>query len=165
MSDSVLDIKKDNKFGQLKAILYLLQTNLEDFKDEVDSSYELLKIGKKTPLSKKIEQKIDDPIKDIFEFTSKLDNQVDSFLDQIIRSFFNKNSNLIFKAFKTNNCINDLHYSIVLKKDSIEIRTKMFTFLDNFDVMDISKKHPIYFQFIPKELMCKINFYEEIKLD
>ena len=87
MSDSVLDIKKDNKLGQLKAILYLLQTNLEEFKDEVDSSYELLKIGEKTSLSKKIEQKMDNPVKDIFEFSSKIDNQVNYILDKVIRGF------------------------------------------------------------------------------
>ena len=165
MSDSVLDIKKDNKLGQLKAILYLLQTNLEEFKDEVDSSYELLKIGERTSLSKKIEQKMDNPVKDIFEFSSTIDNQVNYILDKVIRGFFKKNSKLIDKAFKTKANQNDLHYSIVLKNDNLDNRNKLFSFLDNFDLMDISQKHPIYFQFIPKKLIDKINYNEEIKFE
>jgi len=165
MSDSVLDIKKDNKLGQLKAILYLLQTNLEEFKDEVDSSYELLKIGEKTSLSKKIEQKMDNPVKDIFEFSSKIDNQVNYILDKVIRGFLKKNSKLVDQAFKTKANQNDLHYSIVLKNDNLDNRNKLFSFLDNFDLMDISQKHPIYFQFIPKKLISKINYNEEIKFE
>lgn len=165
MSDSVLDIKKDSKLGQLKAILYLLQTNLEDFKDEVDSSYELLKVGERTALSKKIEQKIENPIQDIFEFSSKIDLQVNAIIDKVIKSFFKKNAKIIDSAFKTKESLNDLHYSIVLKEDNIDNRTKLFSFLDNFDLMDISQKHPVYFQFIPKKLIDKINYKEEIKLD
>lgn len=165
MSDSILDIKKDNKLGQLKAILYLLQTNLEDFKDEVDSSYELLKIGEKTNFSKKIEQKIDNPIKDIFEFSSKIDNQVNSILDKVVRGFLQKNSSIIYKAFKTKENQDDLHYSIVLKDDTINNRTKLFSFLDNFDLIEISQKHPIYFQFIPRKLIDKINYNEEIEFE
>ncbi|MGM0582474.1 MAG: hypothetical protein ACQETL_17480 [Bacteroidota bacterium] len=165
MSDSVLDIKKDNKLGQLKAILYLLQTNLEDFKDEVDSSYELLKVGERTALSKKIEQKIDNPINDIFEFSSKIDLQVNQIIDKVIRSFFKKNAKIIDRAFKTKESLNDLHYSIILKDDNLDNRTKLFSFLDNFDLMDISQKHPVYFQFIPKKLIDKINYNEEIKFE
>ena len=165
MSDSALDTKNDNKLQQLKAILYLLQTNLEEFKDEVDSSYELLKIGEKTSLSKKLEQKIDNPINDIFEFSSEIDYQVNYILDKVVRGFLKKNSNVIDKAFKTKENHYDLHYSIVLKEDNINNRTKMFSFLDKFDVMDISQKHPIYFQFIPKQFIDKINYQEEINLE
>lgn len=164
MSSSVLNTKEDSKLNQLKAILYLLQTNLEEFKDEVDSSYELLKIGKKTNLSKKIEQKIDNPISDLFEFSSKVDNQLSEVIDKIIRSFFKKNTSIIDRAFKTNSSALDLHYSIVLKEDNLENRTKLFSFLENFDIIDSPQKHPIYFQFIPQNLVDKIHFQEEIKV-
>jgi hypothetical protein len=137
---------------------------LEEFRNEVDSSYELLKIGEKTSLSQKIESKIDNPIKDVFEFSSKIDNQVDYIIDKIIRGFFKKNAFLIEKAYKTKQSLNDLHYSIVLKNDTLDNRTKLFSFLDNFDLMDISQKHPIYFQFIPESLSEKINYNEEIEL-
>lgn len=165
MDDSVLDIKKDNKLGQLKAILYLLQTNLEELKDEVDSSYELLKIGEKTSFSEKLLKKIDNPIKDIFEFSSNIDDQVDYILDRVVRGYLKKKHDIIDRAFKTKESINDLHYSIVLKEDNTENRMAIFSFLNNFDLMDITEKHPIYFQFIPRKLIDKINYSEEVKFE
>ena len=65
MNDSTLHIDKDKKLGQLKDILHLLQTNLEEFREEVDSSYELLKIGERTTLSKKLEKKLNNPVTDL----------------------------------------------------------------------------------------------------
>lgn len=61
--------------------------------------------------------------------------------------------------------MNDLHYSIVLKDDNINIRTDFFSFLEKFDLMNISQKHPVYFQFIPEKLINKISYNEEIKFD
>ena len=72
MSNNTINIENDSKLSQLKALLYLLQTNLEEFKDDVDASYELLKIGEKTELSRKLEKKIDNPIGDIFQFSNKI---------------------------------------------------------------------------------------------
>ena len=108
---------------------------------------------------------MDNPVKDIFEFSSKIDNQVNYILDKVIRGFLKKNSKLVDQAFKTKANQNDLHYSIVLKNDNLDNRNKLFSFLDNFDLMDISQKHPIYFQFIPKKLISKINYNEEIKFE
>ena len=47
------DLNIDSKYNQIQAILFLLQENLDEFKDEVDRSYELLKIGELTNLAKK----------------------------------------------------------------------------------------------------------------
>ncbi len=154
----------DNKIGQLKAIFYLLQTNLEEFKDEVDSSYELLKLGEKTNLSKHIEDTIEDPLNSIFGISNEIDIQIKLMIDRIIKSFLNKNAGIIKEAFKTKTLLNDLHYSIVLKEDNISNRSKIFEFLDKFDLLDISKKYPVYFQFVPVELIGKISTIEKLKI-
>ncbi|MHB8261751.1 MAG: hypothetical protein ACYDCN_13075 [Bacteroidia bacterium] len=161
------DIKTsvDHKVGQLKAILYLLQTNLEEFKDEVDRSYELIKIGEKTDLSKKIETTIDDPINSIFKLSSNIDNQIKEIVDRIVKAFLKHNSSIIHGAYKTQTSLNDLHYSIVLKKDDMDNRNKIFDFFDKFDLLDISNKYPVYFQFVPSELIGKINITEEVKFE
>ncbi|RYM32098.1 hypothetical protein ERX46_15560 [Brumimicrobium glaciale] len=165
MDNQTLDIKKDNKLSQLKAILYLLQTNLEEFKEEVDASYALLTLGEKTPLAKKLEKKIQDPINDIFQFSNKIDSQVNQILDTIIRGYFKKNHSSIKKVFKTRKSLNDLHYSIVLKEDNVKSRDVFFEFLNTIDLANISQKHNVYFQFIPSELVDKIKFDEEIKFE
>ncbi len=165
MNSTVLDTKNDNKLGQLKAILYLLQTNLEEFKDEVEASYELLKIGQKTTLSKKLEKTIENPISEIFQFSNKIDTQVDFILDKMIRGYLKKNNTVIEKAFKTRENLNDLHYSIVLKEDNTHNRSVFFDFLNKIDVANISQKHNVYFQFIPSKLVDKIKFNEELNLN
>ena len=165
MNSPTLDIKSDSKLGQLKAILYLLQTNLEEFKDEVDASYALLSIGEKTPLSKKLEKTLENPVKDIFQFSNKIDNQVNQILDKIIRGYFKKNYFALEKVFKTRESLNDLHYSIVLKDDNIKNRDIFFEFLNKIDLANISQKHNVYFQFIPSQLVDKIKFNEEIKFE
>ena len=164
MNNNTINIENDSKLSQLKALLYLLQTNLEEFKDDVDASYELLKIGEKTELSRKLEKKIDNPIGEIFQFSNKIDLQVSQILDKIIKGYFQKNNNLIFKAFKTRKNITDLHYSIVLKSDNIENREVFFDFLNKLDLANINQKHNVYFQFIPAKLIDKINFSEELTI-
>lgn len=155
----------DHKVGQLKAILYLLQTNLDEFKDEVDRSYELLKIGEKTDLSKKIENTIEDPISSIFNLSSTIDNQLKEIVDRIVKAFLKYNSQIIQGAYRTKTSLNDLHYSIVLKNDTIDNRNKIVNFFDKFDLLDISTKYPVYFQFVPIELIGRILVSESVKLE
>ncbi|MCG8698102.1 MAG: hypothetical protein MI922_08615 [Bacteroidales bacterium] len=152
------DIKEgvDQKVGQLKAILYLLQTNLEDFSKEVDRSYELLKVGEKTDLSKQIEDTLDNPLNSIFNLSADIDNNVKGIVHKIASSFIKKNADIINSAFKTKTTMDDLHYSIVLKEDNMDNRNKIFDFFDKYDLLDISSKYPVYFQFVPIELKDKI---------
>jgi len=157
-------IQADNRVGQLQAILYLLQTNLEEFSDEVDRSYELLKIGEKTDLSNKIEDSIDDPLTSIFKMTSNIDDQVKEIVNRIAESFLKQNSEIIQSAFRTKTSLNDLHYSIVLKTDNMYNRNKIFDFFDKFDLLEISRKYPVYFQFVPEELAEKMHVYETVNL-
>jgi hypothetical protein len=153
----------DHKAGQLKAILYLLQTNLEEFKEEVDRSYELIKIGEKTDLSKKIENNIDDPINSIFNLSNNIDNQIKLIVDRMVKGFLNHHSNIIKEAFRTKTSLQDLHYSIVLKADTLETRNTILDFFDQFDLLDIAVKYPVLFQFVPENLISKIETTEVIK--
>lgn len=164
MDNSTININNDSKLSQLKALLYLLQTNLEEFKNDVDASYELLKIGEKTELSKKLEQKIDNPIGDLFQFYNKIDIQVSQILQKIIFEYFKKNKERIEKVFKTNESLTDLHYSIVLKDDNIENRTYFFEFLNKLDLENLSLKHKILFQFIPAQIADKVKFSQELTI-
>jgi hypothetical protein len=164
MSTQTLDIKNESKLGQLKAILYLLQTNLEEFKDEVDASYALLDLSESTPLSEKLEKTLENPIRDIFQFSNKIDTQVNQILDKIVRANFKKNYALLEKVFKTRANENDLHYCLVLKEDNSANRAVFFDFLNAIDLANISENHIVYFQFVPSQLVDKIKFNEEIKL-
>jgi len=164
MAKILVNTKTENNLGKLRGILYKLQVDLEEFKNEVDSSYALLEIGEKSELSKKLEKSLENPIKDMFKFSSKIDNQVTYILDKVVRVCFKNNKLILEKVFKTRDGINDLHYSIVLKEDNSKNRDIFFSFLNQLDLTDISQKDKIYFQFIPSQLVNKIKFSEEINI-
>jgi hypothetical protein len=153
------------KLGQLKAILYLLQTNLEEFKDEVDRSYELLQIGELTQLTKQIEGSLSNPLSNLSQVSANLDQQVKSLVDMYVKSFLRKNKSLLHAAYRSKTNLNELHYSIVLKDDNLASRNQVFAFLDKYDLIEISAKYPVYFQFVPFELSEKVNFSEQLNFD
>ena len=162
------DIKSttdQNVLGNLRAILYLLQTHLEEFKDEVDRSYALLQVGEMTELSKHIEETLNNPFENVYQVSSNIDEQVKYIVDKFVKSFLRFNKSIIHTAFRSTTILNDLHYSIVLQEDNIENRSRIFEFLDKFDSQDIATRYPVYIQFVPVELMDKVKFNEEIKLD
>lgn len=154
---------EDSKLGQLTAIFYLLQANLEQMQDEVDRSYELLKIGEKTDFSKKIEKSLNNPIEHILLSSSKFKSQVDLLLDKIVLAFFIHQKDKIYAVYRGINTIEGLNYSIVLEEDTIENRTLLFSFFDIFNDIENTSNHNIYFQFIPKKFADKIS--NSIKLE
>lgn len=164
MSKVVINTKTDNNLGILRGILFKLQLDLDEFKNEVDKSYALLEIGEKTTLSQKLERTIENPIKDIFNFSNKIDNQVSFILDKIIRGFFKNNKNVLNRVYKTREGLKDLHYSIILKCDDIKNREIFFDFLNQLNLAEITQTEKIYFQFIPIHLADKVSFDEEINI-
>ncbi len=163
-SDQFTKTAVDSRASQLKAILYLLQTNLEEFRDEVERGYELLNVGEKTELSKEIENSIEDPLTSIFRITSNIDHQVKEIVDRIVKSFLRNNAPIILKAYRARSSMNDLHYSIVLKNDNINNRSRIFDFFDKYDLLEISSKYPVYFQFVPVEFADKMHISESLNL-
>lgn len=155
----------DSKAGQLKAILYLLQTNLEEFKEEVDRSYELLKVGERTDLTKHIEGVLTNPVDSVFNASKNIDSQIKHIVDIIVKSFLVRNKELVSVAYRSKTNLNDLHYSIVLKEDNMDNRNKIFDFFDKYDLLELANRYPVYFQFVPAEFIAKMNLSEELKLD
>ena len=164
MVKTIVNTKTDNNLEKLKGVLFKMQLDLDDLKNEVDKSYALLEIGEKTSLTKKLEQSFENPIKDIFNFSNRIDNKVNFILDKVIRGFFKHNKINIEKVYKTRKGLNDLHYSIILKKDSTKERDLFFNFINQLNLTDIHQTDNIFFQFIPQELMNRVSFDEEINI-
>lgn len=133
-----ISAKADQKQEQLRAILYLLQSNLEEFTAVKDFDF-------------------------IFKISDTLDNQVKTILDKFIKSFLQKHKTIIASAYRSKTSLNDLHYSIVLQEDTVENRKEIFAFFEKYDLLDISTKYPVYFQFVPVELVDKIRYTEALK--
>ena len=157
-----INLASEKKLQQLKHILYLLQSNLEEFKDEVDRSYALLQIGEKTEFTKSLEKWLSDPLGDFSNISDKIDQEVKGILKSMAKNFFNHNKSLVEKVLISYTSLNHLHFSIVLKEDNIDNRNAIFEFLNRYDLLDMANKYPVYFQFIPTELAHKINSIEEL---
>ena len=165
MAGTTINTASDSKLEQLRAILYLLQTHLEDFKGEVDRSYDLLSVGEKTELSKQIENTISNPMAGVFKISSNIDAQVKDIIDKFVRAFLQSKKSIIKEAFKSKTSLNDLHYSIVLTDDNIHNRMTIFHFFEKFDLFDIASKYPVYIQFVPEELVSKIKQAEKLEFE
>ena len=153
-----------NKLSQIKAILYLLQSNLDELKEEVDRSYELLKIGEMTELTKKIEETLTNPVDSAFQVSESIDVQVKGIVDILVKSFFHTNKQFIKTAYRSKTPFNDLHYCVVLNDDNIDNRGIIFEYFDKYDLLEIAHRFPVFFQFVPAELEEKILYAEKINL-
>jgi hypothetical protein len=149
---------------EIQSILYLLQESIERLKNEADRSYALFEVGTKTPLTKKIEDFVKNPLKGIIESSSTIDIQVKSLISRLVEQFFISKNDILRNVFLTKNPTNDLHYSIVLKNDTIENRASIFLFFELYNQLDMYYRYPIFFQFVPEGLLDKINITSEINL-
>jgi len=150
--------------GNLKAILYLLQNNLEEFGREVNSSYELLKLGEKTKLTEAIEHALNDPMGNINNISLEIDQQIKNMLDIFVGSFFNFKKEIVHSAYRNDDSGTNLTYYIVLKVDNYETRDSMFDFFDKYDEYEISYRYKIFFQFVPIEFESKIRAKHKLQL-
>ncbi len=157
-------VQSDSKVKEIQSILYLLQESLERLKDEADRSYELFKVGEKTPLTEHIERFLNDPLRGVIQSSSTIDKQVRGLISRIVEQFFVGKNELIRNVCLTKNANNDLHYSIVLKSDTIENRASIFEFFELYNKLDIYSRYPVFFQFVPIELMGEISSASEINI-
>jgi hypothetical protein len=155
---------EDKKVKNLTAILYLLQSNLEEFVGEVDKGYQLFtQVGEKTELVQSIEKLLDNPMGNLSDLSDKIDGHIRFIVDKTVRGFFHKKKELIELVLISTTPSNQLHYSIVLKDDNMTNRLQIFDFLNFYDSISISTKYPIYFQFVPIELVDKIRHTDALR--
>lgn len=158
-----IQVKKDEKSKIIHEILYKLDTELNNFLNEVQKSYALYKVGEKTDIVKEIEKIIDDPLDNLIEISDDIDNKIVFFIDAIVNKYFNQNKKFINKAFKLNTLNkNQLFYIIVLKKDTTDNRQKLFDFLDDYELTRFANKYKIDFKFIDEDLVSGFNIEKNI---
>lgn len=114
---------------------------------------------------KKILPDSDDPFSSIVKFTSAFDSEVSSVLERGVVKFLSSKRKLVKEAWRSNIDSHNLHYCIVLKNDSIKAENEVDDFVDNYEALDISKKYPIQFFFVPEKFIPKMNLLYKLDLD
>lgn len=143
---------------RLHKFFYLLQDDLEKFKNEVEKSYELFKVGEKTALTEAIEDHVKNPTKGFFANANEVTKVAMSVINGWVTIHFKKNSDILSKAVHyQKNADGGLYYYVALKKDTSENRRRILEFFDRYDVTGLSFRYPVFIQFVPKDLIAKIN--------
>jgi hypothetical protein len=91
--EKATDEKKKDE--QIKAILFLLETHLQDQLDEVQKSNALIELGAKTALIKELEKDIEDPFQNVMNVALSVNRTALSLLHHVFKSHLLKNANLV----------------------------------------------------------------------
>ncbi len=161
------DKKEQVNSERIKSILFLLESFLDDYKNEIQNSSALLDVDIKTELSKKIENTLNNPLHGIYNVSLEIDNQIKQLVELLVIAHFKKHQKIIKEAYKTKTAFNDLHYCIVLINDNEDTRNELFSFYDKYELLeaDFAHKYPVHFQFVPYELIGKMFVSHKIELN
>lgn len=159
-----VEIPTDNEAQKrLRYTLGLLQSFLEETIEQVDRSYALHKIGEQTELTRLIEAKLNDPLGSMMEMSERVDSQLRTVIDSIVRAFLRQKRELLASAFVDPvTSSNALHYIIALDDDSDENRNQIFDFFERYDEVPFAEKFPVLFQFIPKDLIAEMSSAQRV---
>jgi hypothetical protein len=156
---------EEKRNGEIKAILYFLQSHLEEFLDEADKSYDLLdKIGEKTQLTKAIEDALDNPLIGILKANSTINLQVIEIFKKAISHGIATHKDIVEAAYFQKRLGREMRFFIVLKEDTEENRATLFSILSSYDETALQDLNPAYFHFIRPDMLEELRDVEEIKI-
>ena len=150
---------------KIKEILLALDNHVDELKNEVGLSHDLLSQGIKTSLSVDIEKTLDNPLHEITKVRGKIDATIINIVDSIFNYAFQKFSDKIKSVFKSKTFEEEMLYIVVVKNDGFEVRDELWGILNFYDSLDISNIYPVNFQFVPIELAEKITNAEPVNFD
>lgn len=121
----------------------------------------MLELGAKTETIQELENLFLNPIQSLVDARDNIDRSLLRIADSVA-SFYLKTcieGGIIKSAFKKIKGAS-LYYGITLNKDNFETRDSVFEFLNFYFSLNLSEKIPIYFQFVPEEL---INTFSQVE--
>lgn len=145
-------------------ILKLLENRLDELKQDIFLSKELLPDGIKTNLVNHIEMTIDNPFSQLLFLREKLDNDLKEFSRDIIKALLKSKKNIINEVFRCEDFESETLYCIELKKDTFEHRESVLELLDVYESLLANNPCPVNFQFIPCNKTVELRYIEEIHL-
>lgn len=154
--------REDSIQGIIKGALFLMETELTKKLEEIQKSEALFKIGEKTDLVKHIEGMLQDPLNNVYSSHNQVSHILRDIIHILTISFFKQNENIINSVWKLETNAHHLHYSIVLKEDTHQNRESILRFFDHYDLFPVSQGCPIYFQFLPIELVSQLKNIEQV---
>lgn len=159
-TDATDDLSSGKSDPVINLLLQALDNRADQLKQDIAISQEMVKLGIDTDLIGLIKKVVDNPMNTLMEGRNSLDYHVAGIFTAVIKSYFARYKDKVYKAFRTETKNNDLHFTIILNEDSFENREALQEFLIGYHQTQFAELYPIYFQFAPKELESKIPVKE-----
>ncbi len=139
--------ERDQILNQLETFVQFLSHDIQTSKilSENEMTNDLIKI---------IDESIKQPLNAVFTTFELLDGQIRNLLSKYVLNFFETHKDLIYKVYASSN---ELHFTIILKKENSSNRMKLLEFLMMYNQISFSEKIPMWFQFAPKEMEELLN--------
>ena len=131
---------------------------------DVKSSRMLLPTGVDTALIRGIDDTINNPLPRLFQLLSDIDDKFIEFLKARCEGFLTYLGGELEAVFYLPQSNSSITYLLALKEDSPVKRDMFFDFIDTYEETGMSKKHPIRFQFFPKNYIDRMTEGERIIL-
>jgi len=128
----------------------------------VQEGRELLPLGVKTEVVQFWEGIANNPMNALMDTVDFMDDRMNTVITDFVKDYLISKKSLIATALKSDTGNKDLHFCIALKKDSLTNRMKINEFFSHYYGVRISTKYPVYFQFVPKEVVDKLKVAEKI---
>lgn len=149
---------------QVKALMILMQSMFETSIEEITKSKALREVNISDELALHLEKMVNKPLTSMITLFSRFEDDMKSMIESLVVTFLKSKSKLIKGAYRTKTEVNDLHFCVVLKKDNLNNRIKIFDFYNQYDHLKIANTFPVYFQFVPEQAEDKIEFAHKIAL-
>lgn len=146
--------------GLIEVLTHVGEHHAKSYGETVNSKT-LLELGVKDGLAQYWEGVLENPVGSLYETSQRIENVFTNFANEIVKSFLIKNK-IIAQVYRSENSTHELHYCIVLKKDTLENRSKVNKFFSAYYDFKFSQKYPIYFQFVPEALIEKLKVREKL---
>lgn len=104
------------------------------------------------------------PLEQMFKHWDDLDKYIKNSVQKLFTEYVRTQKDLLDRAVISSPETTSLKISLVLKEDTFDNRMIFHNLAQEYDVWSFSKRYPLIFSFVSKELSTKINVIEEISL-
>lgn len=151
MLSKIKNKKTTHLNNELVETLDIMNDFYSDLAIESKIGSEVAKNNMSTEFSDAIKKALENPLSSIYSTKKQVDSVMKEALNVVVLEFLSKHKSIIKKIFNPYPN-NQLVYTIVLKKDTIANRAKIYEFNRRYEWTEYSKSFDIAFLFIPENL-------------
>lgn len=146
---------------QIHFMLKAVEARVNEMKNKVTVSQEMLPLGVDTDLTVEFRNILDNPISHLLKMRNEMDTSIGGLIKIIAKEYFKTFTDKISKVCVIDSGLNsELHLYFILKEDNSESRELIYNFLSEYKSTQLWNEFPVYFQIVPPSLKDKISSTE-----